>query len=88
LPPPLSGEVAENIWPEGSWNSRARDSAEKDFLELVKELRHPASLPWKLIVTRKSSSVSGSVIKPDVIYKRPQSLEVGPVALTTYWGDT
>lgn len=85
LPPPLIGEEAENMWPEGSWNSRARGSVEKDFLELVKELRSTASSPWNLKVTGKSSFFFyGSLIKPDVvIYKRPRSPEVGPVPLTT-----
>ena len=84
LPPPLIGKEAENMWPEESWNSRERRSAEKDFRELVNKLRYCASSPWNIKVTGSSSSVCGRDLKPDVlIYKRPQSPGVDPVPLTT-----
>lgn len=53
-------------------------------MELLSSLIDDASLCWKIGFLGSSPSVCGRTAKPAaVIYKRPLSEKIGPVALTT-----
>jgi hypothetical protein len=84
VPKSLSAEETEALWPEVCWKNQKGLSLEKNFKELLSGLIDDASTCWKIKFTGSSPSVCGPVAKPDVvIYKRPPSEKIDPVALTT-----